>query len=142
MLNNRFYEAIEAIIYIAMNSGANPVSSKDICASQGRLPRHLEPSMQLLVKGGLLKGTKGPKGGYTIAKEKRKITLSDILQILEPEDDTFASSSDINNKIIIPLYKNIKKQNFEYLGKTTIEDICSELRKPDSAKNKADCFNI
>ncbi len=43
-------------------------------------PRHLEPVLQALVRDGILKGIRGPHGGYELARERKKITAEDILR--------------------------------------------------------------
>lgn len=141
MVPSKFYEGVEAVIYIALNSGAKPVSSKQICESQGKAPRHLEPVMQLLVRGGILKGTKGPKGGYTLAKEKRKITLAKLFKLFLEFDGAAQTSSDINKKIILPLDGEIKKNIITSLEKSTIEDLCRKANDV-SPKEQGDNFNI
>ena len=42
--------------------------------------RHLEPVLQALVRMGILKGIRGPRGGYELARERRRITADDILR--------------------------------------------------------------
>src|SRR3954451_14566940 len=37
-------------------------------------PRHLETVLQALVRLGILKGVRGPRGGYELARERRRIT--------------------------------------------------------------------
>jgi len=34
--------------------------------------------LQALVRHGILKGTRGPRGGYELAREQRRITADDI----------------------------------------------------------------
>jgi hypothetical protein len=43
-------------------------------------PRHLEPVLQALVHQGILTGTRGPRGGYELAREQHRITADDILR--------------------------------------------------------------
>ena len=43
-------------------------------------PRHLEPVLQALVHDGILKGVRGPHGGYELARERKRITAEDILR--------------------------------------------------------------
>jgi Rrf2 family iron-sulfur cluster assembly transcriptional regulator len=43
-------------------------------------PRHLEPVLQALVRDGILKGMRGPHGGYELAREKKRISAEDILR--------------------------------------------------------------
>ncbi len=138
MQTNKFYEGLEAVVYIAVHAGADAVSSKDICAAQGSLPRHLEPVMQALVKHGVLKGTKGPKGGYTLAREKRKITAGEVYRafLVDKKED---KPSEIKRKVINPLDKEVKAAMLDKLDSVTLEDLCKGFIP---GKSKADVFNI
>lgn len=119
---------MEVVVYVGLRSGANPVSSKELCDYQGVKPRHLEPFMQLLVKNGILKGTKGPKGGYTLAKEKRKITAADIYNSVMPEFDFKCdSNNNLRRDVISPLCDDINKSLMEKLESISIEELCSKV---------------
>ena len=70
---------IAAVIDVAINSVTGPVSAKAL-ATRLKLPlRHLEPVLQALVRDGILKGIRGPRGGYKVARDQAKITAEDIL---------------------------------------------------------------
>ena len=71
--------AIAAVIDVAINSATRPVSAKALAGRHKLPPRHLEPVLQALVRDGILKGIRGPRGGYEVAREPAKITAADIL---------------------------------------------------------------
>ena len=142
MISSKFYEGLEAVLYIALNSGAGPVSSKDISSSQGKLPRHLEPVLQLLVQNGILKGTKGPKGGYTLAKEKRKITIATLYKIFLSTATKSTKQSPLFQKICAPLQKESENKIIQYFEQTTLEDLCKKSLETTPTPKKSDNFNI
>ena len=72
--------AIAAVIDIAINARGRPVSAKALSARHKLPPRHLEPVLQALVRDGILRGIRGPHGGYALAREHRRITAEDILR--------------------------------------------------------------
>jgi hypothetical protein len=51
--------AIAAVIDVAINARARPVSAKALAARYRLPPRHLEPILQALVRDGILKGIRG-----------------------------------------------------------------------------------
>ena len=59
---------------------ARPVSAKALAARHGLPPRHLEPVLQALVHEGILRGIRGPRGGYELGREQRRITAAEILR--------------------------------------------------------------
>jgi Rrf2 family protein len=74
--------AIAAVIDVALHSGHQPVVAKALAHRHRLPPRHLEPVLQALVRQGVLKGIRGPRGGYQLAREARHITADDILRAI------------------------------------------------------------
>ena len=142
-LSRRLFYAIEAVLYIAYNSAGECVSSKKIAAKQGMPPRYLEQMMQKLVHTGILRGVRGPSGGYVLAREKRRISLADICDSLG-DDGEEISSTPLGNKVVIPLLKEVQNLFLEQLRKTTIADLYEkavELNIAKSSEEETD-FNI
>lgn len=145
MLFPKFSEGLEAVLFIALNAGADPVSSKQICAYQDVLPRHLEPMLQILVKEGILKGTKGPRGGYTLAREKRKVCVGEIFSLLSVDagakGNKNRSENSIRKNITSAINKDIAGIIEATLAKLTIEDLCKKITSEARQEGKSD-FNI
>ena len=66
--------ALEAVVDVAYHGGAEPVQSQDIARRLGLPRRYLEQVLQQLVRAGVLKGVRGPRGGYRLARERRRVT--------------------------------------------------------------------
>src|SRR5436305_9044603 len=79
--------AIAAVVDIALHDGDAPVSAKTLAVRHGLPPRHLEPVLQALVRDGILKGVRGPRGGYQLARERRQITAEAILRAAGTVDE-------------------------------------------------------
>src|SRR5258706_13836011 len=78
--------AIAAVIDVALHSHGRPVSAKILAVRHGLPPRHLEPVLQALVRDGILKGIRGPGGGYELAGEPGDITAAQILRAADMID--------------------------------------------------------
>ena len=72
--------AIAAVIDVAIHANSRPVSAKALASRHQLPPRHLEPVLQALVRDGILKGIRGPHGGYELGRERDRITADDILR--------------------------------------------------------------
>jgi Rrf2 family transcriptional regulator, iron-sulfur cluster assembly transcription factor len=79
--------AVAAVVDIAVNSHNRPVSAKALAARHKLPPRHLEPVLQALVREGILKGVRGPHGGYSLARDHKRITAEDIVRAAGNDDD-------------------------------------------------------
>ena len=79
-LTKKLLFAIEAVLDIAYNGGRVPVRSSEITEREGIPRRYLEPVLQELVRQKILLGIRGPSGGYRLARERRRISLGDIVR--------------------------------------------------------------
>ena len=72
-----------------------PVQSGEITRRQGIPRRYLEQVLQQLVRDGVLAGVRGPRGGYRLARERRRISLGEIVRVvraLETGEDPLEAS--------------------------------------------------
>lgn len=147
-LSRKTLLALEAVLDVAYNARPDPVQSKDITKRQGIPQRYLEQVLQTLVHKNILKGVRGPKGGYTLARERRKITVADVIRVvdqLDAEDDADPpSEAELGEKVIKPLWTETRDELLERLDGITMEDLCrraSALGIPHGAKSTPD-YNI
>lgn len=80
LLSRRSVLAVTAVVDIALHARPMPVSAKALAARHNLPPRHLETILQALVRQGILKGLRGPRGGYELARERRRITAGDVVR--------------------------------------------------------------
>ena len=132
----RIIYAIEAVLDIALNSGLEPIRNESIAKRQGIPKRYLEQTLQTLVKNRVLVASRGPKGGYRLAKERRKIKISDIiLSIAKTHDKELCFKSKLSNNVIKPLLNELNETCYKKLEQVTVEDIYSKIKK-NAKKNK------
>lgn len=93
---------------------------------------HLSKVLQRLTKAGLVKSTRGPKGGFTMAKPADKILLLDVYESIE---GPFTSRKCLlgtpvcgDNKCILGgLLEKIDTQLKEYLSGTKLSELADRL---------------
>ena len=61
---------VRALFDVAYHGGGQPTQIKDIARRQKISQRYLEQIFNKLLKAGLLKSRRGPRGGYMLAKDK------------------------------------------------------------------------
>ncbi|MBF0448405.1 MAG: Rrf2 family transcriptional regulator [Magnetococcales bacterium] len=122
--------AIEAVTDIAYNSGGEPVQIREVTSRQGVPQRYLEQVMQRLVKAGILKGIRGPRGGYLLARERAKISVGDIARVVMiVEDDMESGLPDdmaigpIGRQVIRPLWAEFQEQILEIMDGISVEEL-------------------
>ena len=131
--------AIEAVLDIAYHAGGDPVQSSDISARQGISRRYLEPVLQQLVRAGVLRGVRGPRGGYRLARERRRTTLGEIGRALaEAASDDGLPASLVGAAVVVPLWQEVQASLDTRFDSVTIEDLCTRARdagvKPAAAR--------
>src|SRR4051812_37399035 len=140
--------ALEAVIDIAFNARPEPVQAKEITARQGVPQRYLEQVMQQLVRAGILKGVRGPRGGYRLARERRRISIGDIVRVAESVEDENGEEakphSELGQRIVAPLIQSLQHDVMQRLDAVTIEDLCRRARAEgvDNAAAAAADFTI
>jgi Rrf2 family protein len=87
MLSNSCRYGIRAIIYIASQPADNGKTGIRQISRDLNLPTpFLAKILQQLAKQKILDSSKGPHGGFSLLKDPKKITLLDIVKIIDGED--------------------------------------------------------
>jgi Rrf2 family iron-sulfur cluster assembly transcriptional regulator len=130
--------AIAAVIDVALNARGQPVAAKALASRHRLPPRHLEPVLQALVRQGLLKGVRGPRGGYELAREPRRITAHDILRAIgtiEEKGNGAAARSPLLSEVVVPALTQAEVVFSGALGHINVEDLvvtARTLQKPSA----------
>jgi Rrf2 family transcriptional regulator, cysteine metabolism repressor len=82
-LSTRTRYGTRALLELALHEEGGPVFLKDIARKQQLSLAYLEHLVTPLISGGIIRSTKGPKGGITLAKKPEDIKLSEITLLLE-----------------------------------------------------------
>ncbi len=126
-LSKKSVLALEAVLDIAFYARVSPVQSREITARQGIPHRYLEQVMQRLARDGILKGVRGPRGGYLLARPGTEVTVGDIVRIVndvDPEEDDTVSNSELAEKVVGPLWSEIEGNILRWFDDITISDLC------------------
>ena len=118
--------AVAAVIDIALHAKGRPVSAKALAARHGLPPRHLEPVLQAFVRDGILKGIRGPGGGYELAREPREITAEDILRAAGTVDDGAGdaqASSQLVSTVVVPALSEAERAFSKVLAQVSVADM-------------------
>ena len=128
-LSKKIMFAIEAVVDIAYHSNGLPVQSQEITRRQGIPRRYLEQSLQQLVRANVLTGVRGPKGGYSLARERRRISMGDIVRIVRDLETDYVTEirqtgSELSEKVIAPAWHELQASIMGQLDKITVDDLC------------------
>ncbi len=128
--------AIAAVVDVALHANSRPVSAKSL-ADRHHLPaRHLEPVLQALVHRGILKGTRGPRGGYELAREQRRITVGEILTAvgtIDDETDLTLPESAVVREAVLPAIAKAERSFADALGQISVHDMAQRVARDGMA---------
>ena len=75
--------ALLAVGYIAKNADKKIIVSQDISKHYDIAPEYLLKMLHELVRANVLRGKRGPRGGFSLAKPAAKITMLEIIEAIE-----------------------------------------------------------
>jgi Rrf2 family protein len=130
LLSRKGLLAITAVVDIALHGKARPVSAKALAARNTLPPRHLEPVLQALVREGILKGIRGPRGGYELGREWRHITAADILRATQSLDeaDEGMPTSPLLSDVVLPAIAQAERAFSAALSRINVEDLAQRAQ--------------
>jgi len=133
LLSRRSLFAVAAVVDVALHARPVPVTAKALAARHNLPPRHLETVLQALVRTGILKGLRGPRGGYELARERRRVSVGDIVRAVQSgdeRDDDAATAhagsprSPLVADVVAPAVAAAGEVFLRELDEITVEDLC------------------
>ncbi|WP_034990683.1 RrF2 family transcriptional regulator [Beijerinckia mobilis] len=125
LLSRRNLLALAAVTDIALHARPLPVAAKALASRLQLPPRHLETLLQALVRANILKSVRGPRGGYELARERRRISAVDILHAVQNEQDMEnGDSCELIDDVLGPLVEEAGQVFLKQLEQMTVDDFC------------------
>lgn len=137
MLSNTTRYAIRAVIYLALNNeSSTKIGIKQISKELDIPTPFLGKILQSLAKHKLLSSTKGPHGGFGLAKDPFQISLMDIVEIIDGLDNfnscILGLPSCTEDNAHCPIHKNyagIREQLKNLFSTETIGELCKRINE-------------
>lgn len=82
-LSTRSTYGMRALVELSLASGHGPVSAAVIAKRQHLSVAYLEQLLHRLKKDGLITSVRGPRGGYVLAKDPGRITMAEVVLVLD-----------------------------------------------------------
>ncbi len=120
--------AVEAVLYVALHGEKMPVQSRAITSRQQIPERYLEQVLQRLVRVGILKGVRGPRGGYRLARPPERISVGEIAAVIRSMDNAEdkidgETASILGRHVVLPVFSVLDAELMERLDRVTIVDM-------------------
>ncbi len=82
-LSTRGQYGTRALLELALHQGDGPVLLRNIAQKQQISLQYLERLISPLIAGGVVRSTRGAKGGVSLARAPEEIRLSEVVRLLE-----------------------------------------------------------
>ncbi len=133
--------AVTAMMDLAIHDGQGPVTLADISACQGISLSYLEQIFARLRRKGLIRGTRGPRGGYRLARPPEEITIADIISAVnEPLDNTRCGGKqncqDGAPCLTHELWSELSRQIYEFLDGITLAEFAKRPQVQEVARRQ------
>lgn len=132
-LSTRGRYGLKAMIDLALQYGEGPVPLRDVAERQRLSEHYLEQLVAPLRRAGLVTSSRGAQGGYELAREPAKISIGDIVRVLEgPLSlvdclDNGASACDQTSICLSrSVWRRLRDSMENVLDSTTLADVTDE----------------
>jgi len=102
----------------------------EIAARQGIPERYLEQMMASLRRAGLLRSSRGPRGGYQLARPAASIDLAEVLECLEGEAALGSAGEEASGsperQVLQELAQSLRQQRLERLQHTSLAQLLEQ----------------
>ncbi len=141
-LSTRSRYGTRALIDIAMNTKDRPVLLKDVARRQQISTMYLEHLITPLIAAGLVRSTRGARGGVWLARAPEDIKLSEIMKLLEGSLAPVECVDDVNycdraeTCATREVWTELKKVMTGVLESTTLRELVDrqrEMVQPEAA---------
>ncbi len=139
-LSTRTRYATRALLDLALHDGEAPVPLKDTAERQQISLTYLEHLVGPLIAAGILRSTRGAKGGISLAKPPEEIKLSEVVYLFE---GSLAPVECVTNPEICTrselcvtrdIWDEMKKAMNGVLGSITLQDVVERQKNKQQSK--------
>lgn len=126
--------AVTAMLDLSINDHTGPITLMEISRCQGISLSYLEQLFAKLRKSGLVKGVRGPGGGYRLARPAADITVADIIAAVDEKVDATqcggkANCQDGDVCLTHELWIRLSERIYQFLDGISLEQF---LQRPST----------
>jgi len=141
-LSTRTRYGTRALLDLALHAGEGLVLLKDIARRQEVSLPYLEHLITPLIAAGLVKSTRGARGGVLLLKPPSEIKLSEVVQLLE---GSIAPVDCVNDSKVChrsascvtrDIWSEMKRAMSQVLDSTTLQDLVERQKGKNGPKHR------
>ena len=137
--------AVTAMMDLAIHSPKGPVTLADISRCQSISLSYLEQLFSKLRRENLVRGVRGPGGGYQLARSAHDITIAAIIAAVDEKVDATCSGEagcdEESACLTHDLWCGLSKRIYEFLDSISLEDFLSRPTVQDVIRRQGQQHN-
>jgi len=131
--------AVTAMVELALNQDKGRISLAEIAERHGISQSYLEQLFASLRRRGLVDGTRGPGGGYRLARRRTDISVADVIDAVDESVDATRCGGKRNCKgekgcITHNLWAELSDQIRHHLASVSLENVVDKADAPDEVR--------
>lgn len=125
------------MLNLALVYGKGQVFLKDIAKQEGISEKYLSQIIIPLKAKGLVNSFRGAQGGYSLAKAPEKITLKEVVEVLEgglnlvDEIKDLSASTNTSLSVVRAFWSEVQKEMTASLEAVTLRDLAKKYKEKD-----------
>jgi len=133
--------AVTAMLDVAFHSQKRPVTLTDIATRQTISLSYLEQLFSRLRRAGIVKGVRGPGGGYKLSRKPSEINIADIIAAVDDQLDSTKCGGEANCQknqscLTHDLWMGLSEQIRDYLKGITLGDLLERHQVQEVARRQ------
>jgi len=125
--------AVTAMLDLAMQEHGSPITVAEVASRHDLPATYMEQLFGRLRRAGLVKGTRGPGGGYQLAKEPWEISVANVIAAVGESVDTTrcGGSRDCHRAgecLTHDLWEALNDQVLDFLSSVTLQTLVQKAK--------------
>lgn len=129
-LSTKSRYAVSALMELALSGPKSPITLSELAERQGISLSYAEQLFAGLRKHKLVKGTRGPGGGFVLAREPERVTIAEIIEAVYPRDSNRSGASEAPSA---PLWDRLDERVDSFLEKISLAETIQPVGASSSA---------
>jgi Rrf2 family protein len=128
--------SLRLMLDLTLNANSSYVSVKDISTRQEISIKYLEQIVMQLTRAGLLRSSRGPQGGYRLARSPSEYTPGDVIRAIEGDIAVVSCLETAPNPCpragfcsTVHFWEGLNRVLNDYIDSITLEEMADSHRK-------------
>jgi len=145
-LTTRGHYSVKALLDLSLQPGGKPTSVRAIAQRQDISPTYLEKLLIALRQAGIVTSTRGPHGGYSLARPPAEISLGQVLEAvgerIEPLPGYDPDDAQAADWVTYSLWRQLHDKLQEALFGISMADLYYDARSWQAARGEETSFVV